>query len=59
MASIPVDIEVQPARNTRVNEIIVIALIAMGLLLFLCLFSYHPNDPSWNAAGESGAHNWV
>src|SRR5258707_6530041 len=59
MASIPVDIEVRPARTTRVNEIIAIALIAVGLLLFLCLFSYDPNDASWNAAGESGAHNWI
>src|SRR5216683_2056857 len=60
MAAIPTEIEVDaPPRNTRVNEIIAIALIALGLLLFLCLFSYDPNDPSWNAAGESGAHNWV
>src|SRR6266851_5791013 len=59
MASIPVDIEVQPARNTRVNEIIAIALIALGLLLGLCLASYNPNDPSWNAAGEASAHNWI
>ena len=59
MAAIPTDIEVEGPRNTRVNEIIAIALIAMGLLLFLCLFSYNPNDPSWNAAGESGAHNWI
>src|SRR5216684_6132938 len=59
MASIPVDIEVQPARNTRANEIIAIALIAMALLLGLCLASYNPNDPSWNAAGEASAHNWI
>src|SRR5437870_7092487 len=59
MASIPVDIEVQPARNTRANEIIAIALIALALLLGLCLASYHPDDPSWNAAGETGAHNWI
>src|SRR5258705_9322410 len=59
MAAIPTDIEVEGQRNTRVNEVIAIALIALGLLLFLCLFSYNPNDPSWNAAGESGARNWV
>src|SRR5881296_2412257 len=59
MASIPVDIEVQPARNTRANEIIAIALIALALLLGLCLASYNPNDPSWNAAGESATHNWI
>src|SRR5260221_4830136 len=59
MAAIPTDIEAEGPRNTRVNEIIAIALIAMGLMLFLCLFSYSPNDPSWNAAGESSAYNWV
>jgi DNA segregation ATPase FtsK/SpoIIIE, S-DNA-T family len=60
MATIPNEIDVQPpVRNTRVNEIVAIALVALALLLFLCLFSYSPNDPSWNAAGESGARNWI
>jgi DNA segregation ATPase FtsK/SpoIIIE, S-DNA-T family len=60
MATIPNEIDVQPAaKNTRTNEIVTIALVALALLLFLCLFSYNPNDPSWNAAGESGAHNWI
>jgi DNA segregation ATPase FtsK/SpoIIIE, S-DNA-T family len=62
MAAISSDmeVEVQPvSRNTRANEIVAIALAAIALLLFLCLFSYNPNDPSWNAAGESGARNWI
>ena len=60
MAAIPTDIEIEPARErSRVNEIIVIALAAAALLLGLCLVSYHPNDPSWNAAGETGAQNWI
>src|SRR3989442_15043674 len=60
MAAITTDIEIEPAqRNTRVNEIIAIGLIALALLLGLCLASYNPNDPSWNAAGETGAHNWI
>jgi DNA segregation ATPase FtsK/SpoIIIE, S-DNA-T family len=62
MAAISSDmeVEVQPApRNTRANEIIAIGLIAFALLLGLCLASYSPNDPSWNAAGETGAHNWI
>ncbi len=59
MAAIPTDIEVEGPRNTRVNEIIAIALIALALLLGLCLFSYNPNDPSWNAAGEASARNWI
>ena len=60
MAAIPTDIEVEPARErSRLNEIIVVALAAAALLLGLCLVSYHPNDPSWNAAGETSAQNWI
>jgi len=60
MAAISSELEIEPAqRNTRVNEIIAIGLVALGLLLFLCLFSYNPNDPSWNGAGETGTHNWI
>src|SRR5262249_38264077 len=62
MAAISSDIEVDDQikpRNTRFNEIVAIALTAVALLLFLCLLSYDPNDPSWNAAGQSGAHNWI
>src|SRR5712691_2690049 len=60
MAAIPTEIEIKASpRNTRANEIMAIALIALALLLGLCLASYNPNDPSWNAAGESSAHNWI
>ena len=60
MAAIHTEIEVQSApRNSRANEIIVIGLVATALLLGLCLASYHPNDPSWNAAGEITAQNWI
>ena len=55
-----IDAEVEPAtRNTRANEIVAIALTAFALLLGLCLASYNPNDPSWNAAGETAARNWI
>ena len=46
-------------KNTRQNEIIAIALCALGLLLALCLLSYRPNDPSWNTAGQAEARNLV
>src|SRR5882724_3020188 len=60
MATISNEIDLQPeATNSRLNEIVAIALIALALLLGLCLASYHPDDPSWNAAGETGAHNWI
>src|SRR5437867_3946683 len=53
-----IEVEVRP-RNTRANEIGAIALVALALLLGLCLASYNPNDPSWNAAGEAAVHNWI
>jgi S-DNA-T family DNA segregation ATPase FtsK/SpoIIIE len=60
MATITNDIDVQPAaKNTRANEIVAIALAALALLLGLCLWSFHPDDPSWNAAGQLGAQNWI
>ncbi|MBV9211045.1 MAG: DNA translocase FtsK 4TM domain-containing protein, partial [Acidobacteria bacterium] len=46
-------------KNTRRNEIIAIALFALGVLLALCLASYNPNDPSWNAVGQSSTRNLV
>src|SRR5205085_5266915 len=46
-------------RNTRRNEIVAIALFAVGLLTALCLVSYNPNDPSWVSASVSGARNWT
>ena len=46
-------------RNTRLNEIVAILLLALGLLLELCLVSaaLYPNDPSWNSAGQAETHN--
>jgi len=58
-------IEPQPRviipRASRANEILAIALLAIGLLLALCLVSatFYPNDPSWNSAGASDTHNWA
>jgi S-DNA-T family DNA segregation ATPase FtsK/SpoIIIE len=46
-------------RNTRRNEIVAIALFAVGLLVALCLVSYSPNDPSWVSAGAQSARNWT
>ena len=48
-------------RAGRGNEIIAILFIALGLLLALCLISaaFHPNDPSWNSAGENETQNWI
>src|SRR6059036_3133998 len=60
MATQPTEIDVQLApRNRRLNEITAIGLTAVALLLGLCLVSYNPNDPSWNAVGEPSARNWI
>ncbi len=47
--------------NTRRNEIVAILLLALGVLLSLCLVSaaFHPNDPSWNSAGQTQVRNWT
>ena len=44
-------------RNSRGNEIVAVALLAAGALLALCLFSYSPFDPSWNASGQDETRN--
>src|SRR6201988_47390 len=48
-------------RAGRGNEILAILFIAIGLLLALCLISaaFYPNDPSWNAAGQTETQNWA
>jgi len=48
-------------RNSRLNEIVAISLLAIGLLLSLCLVSaaFYPNDPSWNSAGQAETRNWA
>ena len=48
-------------RASRGNEILAILFIALGLLLMLCLISaaLHPNDPSWNSAGQNETQNWI
>src|SRR5918998_404933 len=48
-----------PQRNSRRNEIIAIALFALGMLLTLCLVFFNPNDPSLNSAGQEETRNLV
>jgi len=60
MAVTQTEARAQPAapRNTRRNEIIAIALFALGLLFALCLASYDGSDASWNVGGQTVAsHN--
>ncbi|PYS93097.1 MAG: cell division protein FtsK [Acidobacteria bacterium] len=46
-------------RNTRLNEIVAIALFALGVLLLLCLVFFNPNDNSLNSTGTTATHNLV
>ncbi|HEX5708705.1 MAG TPA: DNA translocase FtsK 4TM domain-containing protein, partial [Pyrinomonadaceae bacterium] len=46
-------------RNTRRNEIVAIALLALSLLLALCLLSYNPFDDSWNTSDTGEVRNLV
>ncbi|MCA1629166.1 MAG: DNA translocase FtsK 4TM domain-containing protein [Acidobacteria bacterium] len=48
-----------PKRGSRRNEMTAIALLAVGAMLALCLFFFHPNDPSWNAAGQTHTDNLI
>ena len=44
-------------RGPRLGEIVGILLLATGLLLALCLFFFHPDDPSFHAAAKSRGGN--
>src|SRR5918998_2021497 len=46
-------------RGPRLGEIVGILLFALGLLLALCLFFFHPDDPSLNSAGRSQTNNLI
>ncbi|MGH9903804.1 MAG: DNA translocase FtsK 4TM domain-containing protein, partial [Pyrinomonadaceae bacterium] len=63
MATIQTDVRAKLAagpRNTRRNEIVAIALIALGALLLLCLVSYDWTDPSRHTAAPGDAvGNWA
>jgi len=59
MATVPTQIEVPEPSNSRRNEIVALALVVFGVLLFLCLWSYNANDPSWNGAGQPSARNLI
>jgi S-DNA-T family DNA segregation ATPase FtsK/SpoIIIE len=49
-----------PTRFPRANEAAAFVFLAVGLFLTLSLVSYHPLDPSWDAAsGASSAHNLI
>jgi DNA segregation ATPase FtsK/SpoIIIE, S-DNA-T family len=46
-------------RHSRLNEIIAVVLLAVSVLVFLCLVSYNPSDPTFNTASSQKVNNWI
>ncbi|MEO8574777.1 MAG: DNA translocase FtsK 4TM domain-containing protein, partial [Pyrinomonadaceae bacterium] len=46
-------------RHSRLNEIISVVLLAVSVLIFLCLISYNPSDPTFNTASSQKVQNWI
>ena len=44
---------------SRANDVIAIALIALGVLIFLCLISFDQSDPTFNTASSQKVKNWI
>lgn len=45
--------------NSRGNEIIAIVLLAFAVLVFLCLVSYNPMDPTFNTDSSAKVSNFI
>ena len=49
-----------PAKpNSRTNEIIAVILLALAVLIFLCLISSNPMDPTFNTVSSQKIQNWI
>jgi S-DNA-T family DNA segregation ATPase FtsK/SpoIIIE len=48
-----------PTPQKRINELVGLLLLSLGLLVLLSLASYHPQDPSWNTAAEARPLNLI
>jgi len=46
-------------RHSRLNEILAVILLAISVLIFLCLISYNPSDPTFNTASSQKVQNWI
>ncbi|MBA2336014.1 MAG: DNA translocase FtsK [Pyrinomonadaceae bacterium] len=45
--------------QSRTNEVFAVALLALAVLIFLCLVSYDPSDPTFNTASSQKIQNWI
>jgi DNA segregation ATPase FtsK/SpoIIIE, S-DNA-T family len=48
-----------PTRSRRLNELVGLLVVALAVLLFLSLVSYHPTDPSLDTVGPGPVRNWI
>ena len=46
-------------KHSRINEVVAVALLAAAVLVFLCLVSYTPSDPTINTASSENVRNWI
>jgi S-DNA-T family DNA segregation ATPase FtsK/SpoIIIE len=51
--------QITTKNNSRSNEIIAVILLALAVLVFLCLVSFSPMDPTFNTASSQKVQNWV
>ena len=51
--------EISAKGHSLTNEIVAVALAALTVLLFLCLISYSPNDPSLVTSSLQKTQNWI
>ncbi|MBS1793462.1 MAG: DNA translocase FtsK 4TM domain-containing protein [Acidobacteria bacterium] len=51
--------QITAKNNSRSNEIIAVILLALAVLVFLCLVSYNPMDPTFNTASSQKVQNWI
>ncbi|HEX8637540.1 MAG TPA: DNA translocase FtsK 4TM domain-containing protein, partial [Pyrinomonadaceae bacterium] len=47
------------AQNSRANEIVAVALLALAVLVFLCLITHSPTDWSLNTSSSQKTQNWI
>ncbi len=47
------------ANQSRANEVVSVALLAFAVLVFLCVVSFSPSDPTFNTASSQRVENWI
>ena len=53
------DQNMQEALERRGRELIGLALIVLGVLAAMAIFSYSPDDPNWMVATDAPVQNWL